>query len=365
MTILGLFALVAMFGCEGQPDNGGGETLSGTITLLADKDIIKANGEDVAFLTVLLLDESGMMHDISAEATIYYEGNDNPITTNAFTTTESREWAFYALYGYEVSNEVKVQSVAGVADLPADPKAASTDFHHRMLLVQHTGTTCTFCPNMMNTLKRLSEKEEYNTLYNHVASHSYTTIAEGDPAYSKAASTLSREVGVKSYPWLTFDLTTNTAYELEEIQGYIDINHDDIAKAGVSASARVVDGVIYVNAGVKAGATNLYRVAAWVLEDNIQATQTGATASWQHRHNNCLREMAGVETVEKMYGKEIGTIEAGKSVERILAIDIAENWKIDNCKLLVIVTAGDGRGGFEVVNSSLCPIGGEVTYQYN
>ena len=123
--------------------------------------------------------------------------------------------------------------------------------------------------------------------------------------------------------------------------------------------------MIYANVGVKAAKTGNYRVAVWILEDDIYAVQTNATMSWQNTHNNCLREMAGASRLEQGYGESLGNIEAGKSVENIYAVSVAENWEVDNCKALVIVTTTDSEGNYVLVNSNVCKIGSAAPYQYN
>ena len=149
------------------------------------------------------------------------------------------------------------------------------------------------------------------------------------------------------------------------MKAIIDLMHEDVAAVGVSSAVSVENGVIYTNVGVKAGRTGNYRVAVWILEDGIYASQSNATMSWQNTHNNCLREMVGANRPEQVYGTSVGTIEAGKSVDRIYAMEVAENWKVDNCKALVIVTTADAEGNYVLVNSTVCNIGGSVAYSYN
>ena len=363
-----LFAGI-LAGCSGKPDGGednGGGTLEGSITLIAQHNIVRANGTDAVEFYVLLTDKNHQIHDVTASSEIYVTTSDVPLAEPKFATTEAGEYTFYAVYGFAVSEDFVVRVVDGISELPADPVAASTDFSHRMLLIQHTGTACSNCPSMMSRLKELSEDSEYNGRYYHVASHSYNTTKEGDPAYSKCAATLSREVlKVDGWPDLTINLTQRRAYELADMKGFIDLLHERVAAVGVSASVVEIDDVIYANVGVKAGKSGTYRVAVWVLEDGIYAVQEGATMSWQNTHNNCLREMAGANQIEQIYGANLGTLGAGDIVENIYAVEVADNWKTQNCKVLVIVTTPDEEGNYELVNSTICKVGESVAYNYN
>lgn len=364
LVLVGVLAV----GCEGKPDGGedNGEILEGKISLVAQRNIVRANGTDAVEFSVLLADKNGVIHNVTSDAEIYVTTSDVPLAEPKYTTTEAGVYNFYAVYGFEVSEEFVVRAANGIAELPTDPAEGSTDFAQRMLLIQHTGTGCSQCPAMMSKLRDLSEDDEYKDRYYHVASHSYNTIKEGDPAYSKSAANLSREeLGVQGWPDLTFNLTTTRAYELADIKALIDLMHEDVAAAGVSAAVSVESGVIYANVGVKAAKTGNYRVAVWILEDDIYAVQTNATMSWQNTHNNCLREMAGENLLEQVYGESLGSVEAGKSVENIYAVSVAENWDVDNCKALVIVTTTDSEGNYVLVNSNVCKIGSKAAYQYN
>ncbi len=362
-----LFAGV-LAGCQGTPDGGeeDGGTLEGSITLIAQHNIVRANGTDAVEFYVLLTDKKQQIHDVTATSEIYVTTSDVPLAEPRFATTEVGEYTFYAVYGFSVSEDFTVRVVDGIIELPTDPAASSTDFSQRMLLIQHTGTACSNCPSMMSRLKELSEDSSYNKRYYHVASHSYNTTKEGDPAYSKCAATLSREVlNVGGWPDLTINLTQRRAYELADMKAVIDLLHERVAAVGVSASVVEIDDVIYTNVGVKAGKKGNYRVAVWILEDDIYAVQEGATMSWQNTHNNCLREMVGSNQIEQIYGANLGTIEAGAAVENIYAMEVADNWKVENCKVLVIVTTADDEGNYELVNSTLCKVGESVAYNYN
>ena len=365
LLFLQILLLGVLVACEGQgPDGGGDGNLSGSITLLADRTLIRANGSDSASLTVLLTDDSGMIYDVTADAEIYCGDSTEPMATTSFTTSSAGDFSFYALYGMAISNDVEVKAVAGISDLPADSNKESTDFAHRLLLIQHTGTACPNCPKLMNTLKLVAEDEAYAGRYYHIASHSYNT---DDKAYSSAAANLSGALGVKSYPWLNFNFVAANGYLGEEadIKNCLDLFHEERAAVAIAASSNIIDGVIYANVGVKAAEAANYFVGVWVLEDNIQSTQSSATASWQNNHNNCLRGMAGESKNERIYGHNIGRVESGATSNVIMAVEVDNDWYTPNCKLLVFITTDDGKGNLELVNSTLCPVDGSVAYAYN
>ena len=335
------------------------ENLEGNITLYAHKDVIKADGVYASELSVILVDNHGEEHDVTKDVEIYVEGQDEPLKDVNFKTTEEGEYAFYAVRGFDISNTVAVKAVKGVPDLPADPDAANTEFAHRMLLVQHTGNECPNCPKVMDILKRIGDDEEYNSKYLHVASHSYNST---DAAYSPAAQSLSKNMGVNLYPMVTTDLTDNQICFENEIKDAIISCSKEYADAGISASSAVVGNQILVNVSLKVAVDSKYRLAVWVLEDNIHSPQAQATASWHNMHSNCLRMMYGSQKNEQIYGKHLGTVHAGQSEDIVAAIEIDESWIVDNCKLLIVAVSGSGD--YSLVNCTYCPVEGSVSYNY-
>lgn len=368
-VILALSMMSMLFiGCQGtvdpnteDPNNNQGNTedLKGSITLYADKKVINADGAYVSELSVRLMDSHGKEHDVTADVEIYIEGEDAPISDPHFKTTVAGDYVFYAMRGFDISNSVTVQAVKGVPQLPADPDASKTSFAHRMLLVQHTGNECPNCPKLMDIMKHIADDDQYNSRYLYVASHSYNAT---DAAYSSAAQTLSKNFGVTLYPMLTYNLTEKQGYFEDEVKENILSMSKDVAEVGICASSKVEDDKIIANIAIKSAIDSKYRIAVWVLEDNIHSPQSGATSSWHNNHSNCLRLMYGQDKIEGIFGRAVGSVEAGASEDMIVAIDLDPKWVVDNCKLLIIAT--DAAGVAELANCVYCPVQGSVAYNY-
>ena len=252
-----------------------------------------------------------------------------------------------------------------VPELPADPEPGNTSFNHRILLLQHTGTDCSNCPDLMTSLKALSEMDEYASKYQHVAAHSYNET--GDPAYSQAAANLSQAFCSGYYPELTFNLTkenTGTSLAVSTITGIIDRLHKETADVGIAAAAGLTDNTIGVNVQIKAAKAGQYRVAVWVLEDGIRGKQEGASEDWMNTHNNAVRAMAGNTLNMRIYGEKMGELQVGQTAEKSFSVALDETWKVENCKVLVVVNAAGADGRYDLANCILCPIGGVVTFDY-
>lgn len=354
LVYLAILLCAALVSCESSDT----AKKAGAIGISVDSEVIKADGKDIAEIRVTLLDKNGENIDITSEAEIYCEGNDLPLSSPLFTTEEAGEYTFYAIYGFEISENIEVKAVRGVRDLPSDTDPQGTSFRQRMILLQHTGTACPNCPKLMTPLKYLSEDEAYNTKYHHVASHSYN---EDDPAYSEAATTLSNYVlGVKYYPWLTANLSTEYTDNYNALPAFIDKYYEEKAVAGVSAAVSFTDGDVNANVSLKAGEGGKYRMAVWLLEDDIYGAQSSADASWQNIHENCLRQMYGDTRTECVYGKNLGDLQKGEVVDFIVSFDLEDNWKGENCKVIVIAVNAER----ELLTCAVCPVGESVGYEY-
>ncbi len=262
-------------------------------------------------------------------------------------------------------NKIETPTDSEVPELPSDPQAGNTSFKHRIMLLQHTGAECPNCPYLMTSLKELAEDEAYNDLYNHVASHSYST---NDPAYTEAASKISRALGHEFWPELTFNLTKENmdgSTDVDVIRSGIDKRVKDNADAGISAAVKKSGDKLSVNVGVKAAKTNTYRIAVWLLEDGIEARQAGPAADWMHIHENVLRTMAGASLNLQIYGEKMGVVNEGQTAEKAFTLNLEDEWKAENCKVLILVNADDSNGKFDLANSAVCKIGGSIEYEYN
>ena len=364
-SMLMLGSLAFMAGCAGQDGEDKAPLIPGTIELISDFDQMRSDGTDAVTFTVNVTDAEGGVHDVTGHAEIYLEYDKAPLSSNVFVTEEEGEYVFYAVYGLSVSEDVVITAINDVPELPADPQESSTSFHHRMLLVQHTGATCSNCPRMMESLRTLSQDEAYNGLYHHVASHSYNG-GEADAAYSEAARDLSMAYNLTGlYPMLTFNLTSvSVGTDLQEIKAQIDALKKDKADVGVSAATSLSGDDILVNVEIKAAKANRYRVAAWLLEDGIYSLQSGMSESWHNTHDNAIRYAAGKSSQLSFVGDKLGEVAAGEKAGKVFVLPVEDSWVVDNCEVLILVTAADENGNYDVVNCALCQIGETVTYDY-
>lgn len=367
IKLLAFFAAAATISVSCGSDEDPAPPQRGNLLLTASKDAITSNGTDAVTFNVEMTVEGEKM-DVTGQADIYLclAGQSNPLPSNEFTTEMEGSYRFYADYGPNSSNDITIKAMPEVPELPADPNPASTDFAHRHLVIQHTGTDCGYCPYMMSALAQLAKDSEYSSQYCLAASHSYNT---SDPMYSTLSKNIGRLYGTGSYPYISMDLNKNlgvnnssVAANVNNLKKLLDNNAVATPEAGITAAVSATSAQIIINTSVKAAVTGSYRVGAWILEDKINAMQYGAQSDEHNIHNNAVRAAAGNQSI--LTGTEIGTIEAGKTGNIVQTINIDRKWKIENCKVLIFVTNPDADKQTPVKNCIVCPIGGSVAFEY-
>lgn len=349
-------AALAFVGCGEPTPDGPDVKPTGDAVLVANNNSVEVN-TPIEF-TVTAADGT----DLTADAVIYDKSHDYVVVENPFTPTMDGDYEFYAVVGDIITNTVKVSVVPTIPALPEDSEPANTVFNHRILLVDHTGNTCGYCPQMMKALKTVSETGDYHSKYYEAMAHTYSN---GDPAFSGAASMVSNHHGVSSYPTLTYNFyhTIQSSYNDAHIMGQIDaLWKAEGADAGIAAAATLASKSVVVNTEVKAAVANDYRITAWLLEDGIYAKQTNATEEWMNTHDNAIRQRVSGDDIS---GVDLGTLAAGETKSTALTLNIIGNkWNRDNLKVMVIVSAKNAKGQFEVANVAICPMNDVVTYDY-
>ena len=151
-------AALAVVAC-GEKSNDNGVKPAGDAVLVANNNSVEVN-TPIEF-TVTAADGT----DLTAEAIIYDKSHDYAVVSNPYTPTMDGEYEFYAVAGNIITPSIKVNVVPTIPALPDDAQPENTSFNHRILLVDHTGTTCGACPQMMKALEEVSETGDYHSKY--------------------------------------------------------------------------------------------------------------------------------------------------------------------------------------------------------
>ena len=341
------------------------DAASNEVTLKADKSAVKS-GEAVAF-TVIYEEE-----DVTADAKIYVDGTNEEVA-NPYIPTEAGDMAFYAEYNGLKSKMCNVAVVPAYApEFPEDSAPESFDFNQRMLIVDHTGLGCSYCPDVKQVIHTAQEKEAYKDKFNVVYAYTFNS---NEVCYSSAARTLwNYYVGVCStgdkltgHPSFTTNYCFNYTGKFN-LEQRIDDMWEENPAASIAYAAKIVDDKIVVSASVKSSVAQNYKLSLWVLEDDIYAKQAAATAEWMHTHSNVMRDApTGVSNTD-ISGIDFGYIEAGTTLSRIMEFDLfaATSWKKENFKLIAVLSAPSEKynGKYEVVTTSICEFGSSVGFDY-
>ena len=345
------------------------EGASNEVTLTVDKSVVKS-GDEVTF-TVIYEGE-----DVTSASTIHANYTNEQVS-NPYTTSDSGDQSFYAKYNGIKSKLCSVTVTPAYApEFPVDSNPESYSFNQRVLLVDHTGLGCGYCPYMKEAIKSASENANYKDKFNVVYSYSYSSSESCYTSTSKTlfnyyqniCSTSTIGMYLTGYPSTTFNYQHNTAGNYNMVQSQINEVWDENPSASVALAAKIVDEKIVVSASVKSSKTQNVKLSLWVLEDDIYATQSNATASWMHTHHNVLRDAPTKVSATDISGVDFGYVEANTTMSRVMEFDLfaASSWKRENFKLIAIISAPSDKydNKYEVVNTAICDFGSSVGFDY-
>ena len=345
------------------------DAASNEVTLTADKSIVKS-GEQITF-SVIYEGE-----DVTTSSTIHANYTNEQLS-NPYTTEGSGDLSFYAKYNGIKSKICSVTVTPAYApEFPEDTKPESYDFNQRMLLVDHTGLGCGYCPYMKEAIKEAENNANYKDKFNVVYAYSYSS---SEVCYTSTSKTLfnyyqnvcsTSTIGMylTGYPSLTSNYNHNTAANYNMVQSQINELWDANPTASIALAAKIEGDKIVVSASVKSSKTQNVKLSLWVLEDDITATQSNATASWMHNHHSVLRDAPTKVSATDISGVDFGYIEANSTMSRVMEFDLfaASSWKKENFKVIAIISAPSEKydNKYEVVNTAICEMGSSIGFDY-
>lgn len=355
------FAALAFVGCdEKTPDQKEPlPTPTGDIKLTADKTAVEI-GETVTFTVT-----DAENQDVTSQALIYDE--DFNEVGSQVTFNESGSYSFFATVGSANSNYVSVVVMADVPVVPEDPQPENFIFNHRAVVIDQTGVNCGYCPQATEQLKTL-ENTEWHQYYNEVTCHA-GTYSSGDPGNSAAANALNQFQSsmISGYPCILVNFYGKPAdygYTsiISVLKNYVQKDGVDV---GISLAVTGDESCVYAAAQVKSGVAQEYKVTAWLLESNIYSpNQSGATKDYHKIYNNALRNMSHEYSKTNVQGDSY-TFEANEVKDLAFELEMISNkWKLENMSVLVIVSAKDANGRWEVANSAVCKLNEAKEFEY-
>lgn len=337
----------------------------GGITLICDVTGIAADGKDIATFTVMQDDI-----DVTAESTLYEidaEGNETKLESMTYSTTVVGQHTFIARKGTAASEPFILLATA----VDSNPDKYE-GFKERAMLLQFTAQGCGYCPLMKAGLKEL-EKEGWDdgvTIACHVPLFSDTMY----PSFWQKLWN-SYSAGAQGIPTMSFNLDKKTSAGAYQQPAATASNLKQTARqvidaypvtSGISASyIQINEEETQVIASVKIADDGDYRVAAWLLEDHINAYQANYVsgilpADELKDHCDVLRAMSNTEPT----GEDI---EKGAKKTHNLSwnFNVKELKKgvLENTHVVVFVTKKEGDK-YIVNNIIECGFNDSVAFEY-
>lgn len=285
------------------------------------------------------------------------------------TYVNDPDWAPYKDYivGY---NFITGESTGGGS---GSGSAVVSQFNQRLLILEHTDMNCSFCPEAMDRMYALANSE-YANYYNEVTIHAGTMSSTDDPAYSSYAATLHKFQGIDALPTIYLNYFDGDIPRGDDDDYFVNTTmHNTFnsyrsktgAPVGIAIETSAQSGYLNVNVDVKSAKKLEYIIAVWVLENNIYSpTQNSATQERHRIYNHALRYVATNFSQRDIAGDDIGILAVDAVYENSYSIPISSSWVTDNLEVIVIVSAYDENGDYEVVNTAVCPVNSTKDYEY-
>ena len=336
--------------------------------------VLTANATSIRCGESITFSVSYAEEDVTEEAVIYDYYTKSEVE-NPYTPAEPAERVFYATYNNRTSKVLTVNVIPEYTpELPADPQPESYDFNQRMLIVDHTGVGCGYCPNMKSALKALEENSDYAHKFNIVYAYSFSS---NEKCYSSASTTLwqyyegvcsTSYMPLTGYPSATFNFCRNFAAAPGHMESKVDEYWVENPTASVALAATINEGKYVVNVEVKSAVAQNIHIALWALEDGIYAKQSGGSAEWMNNHHSVLRDALTGVSKSDISGIDFGYMQANTAKSKVLEFELFEAtaWNSDNFKLIAIISSPNEEfdNRYEVINSAMCEIDSAKAHEY-
>lgn len=341
-------AAVGIAACSGNTD----ETMDDQYrpVLNADKSSIAADGADAVAFTVTYDGK-----DVTSSSTIRCTSHTGISVSGArFSTTAAGNYVFEAVYDNKTSAACKVSAVQSGTQ-------AASRFVRKVCVMEFTGQWCAMCPTGYNYLWYVVSRNYAETAH-------IIALHDNSQGIDEMAIPVQRELfsafKLVGYPSAVIDLrdtsplTDDNAGALKK--GIETSLYDYPAHCGVAVASNYDEesGKASVTARLFPEVDGEYRIALWVVEDNIVSKQNqGGRYEDNYTHNHVARRLAS----ESWKGDNLGNIAAGKEVTKNYEINVDGNWNIDNTSVFALAVDASGH----VNNMAACPLkDGKADYEY-
>lgn len=358
--IIGMFSLMAMLlitSCAGNhdPEDVGGAGVTAPFTLSVDKSEIESDGKDAAVFTIT--DASGRVltspEYIRNTSFLIVETGEwrtdigSGDAPNIFTSIADGTFTVRAMYeGEYCTNEVTVTS---------RNRSEYELFHKNVLIYRFTATWCQYCPSMTEALSGMNDYTD---------DHSIVMEFHGNDQYTfDGISAYANEIyGTKGFPYCIYSLAAESGKRtVNDIHRAVkSVLVDYPARTGIKASTSLQDGMLTVNAAVKASAAGEYDLAmAVVMDDCRPSAPSDGSMVYEDEYDDVI-----VAISSNFNFMSSDKFELEKDEEKSVVKEIAFAAPQDRCEI-ILFTLVKADGKTVIDNAVSIPVGESADYIYN
>lgn len=329
---------VPLFSCQDPVE----EVVEAEPVLEADKTSLMADGTDAVTFTVTL---DGT--DVTSRSQISV--NAVVISGNKFSTYEPGRYAVKAVCDGKESNTLVLEA--------SEVEAIESQFVRNVAVFEFTGAWCTFCPsgysNMNFVISRNSAyKETVHIMAFHSSGEGIDDLAI--PETDKIMSDMKIGTG---FPSFLTDLRTGggladgNTFKSSLVEAF----EQYPSHCGVALESQIADGKIKVNAKLHSEKTSSYRIAVFVVEDNVKYYQKDGSLTYDsYNHRHVVRRI-----ISSSYkGDRLGDVKAGEEVSKEYETNVDPAWNAG--QVYIYALAIDDKGF--VNNLCICPVNGKSDF---
>lgn len=350
MKIFAVAAVVALGvitgGCKGSTDD------FDEIVVVADRNTIAADGRDVVSVKAMC-----GAKDVTAEVEWLYNVERDRVFhvgEGRFTTTKAGTFKVSATNGVVSSNVCEV-----TATEPEKPHVSQ--FVRHICVMDFTATDCAFCPAGQNQMIAVNgQMEDEATKIHLMALHNPGV----DPMGIKLVADMMSDFEISAQPYYLIDMRDKGGISSNEEKsayrkGLLNSMNNYPARVGVDVVTDWDSATRECRIDVKllSECNDYWRVAVYVLEDGLSASQNVDGTYKDYIHNHVLRTM-----VSSSYrGDNVGGVAADTEVGKTYTLTVPEEWVAENCSVCVLAIDMNGFSN----NMGKCElIDDHFTYDY-
>lgn len=380
-----LTAFLGLAACAGNPypggeeiDNPGDNPGTGQEGLYLN---VSATYIEVGETITLTVTNDGT--DVTADAAIYERTNNyarlEPDADGRYTFSSDAvgRHEFFASYGNRNTDYITVSVVSSILEIPDDPNPDRYDgFTHRALAIQGTSLGCTYCPRVIAGIHDFVDSGDADKVV--------FTAAHGvfaDPFVSDYSTQILTALGVSSIPQLYFNMTSEYNADAN-IPADVTRNITTLANqltaqpasTAIAAATSAIEsrGTVQVTAHVKVADTGRYRIAVWLIENNLYATGQENYYGSQLQdydfthHNYVVRWISNMNTVtgEALGGQEETQGGTTQVYSCEVSMDDFEYEDLTNLRAVVMVNKSTGGARYLTDNVISCGMNEQVAFEY-